>query len=65
MQQNCNYNLSGDRDELINYIIIKFTKLAQKANKTRNKRVRKVINLLEIVLEILVFLMASFHNTIN
>ena len=45
MQQNSKYRLCGDRDETINYIISKCSKLAQKECKTRYDWVRKVIPL--------------------
>ena len=43
-QQNCKCRLSGDRDETINPIIKKCSKLAQKESKTRHDWVGKVIH---------------------
>ena len=44
MQQNSKCRLCGDRDEIINHIISKCSKLAQKEYKTRHNWVSKVIH---------------------
>ena len=44
MPQNCRCRLCGDRDEMINHIISKCSKLAQKEYKTRHNWVGKVIH---------------------
>ena len=43
-QQNSRYRLCGDRDEMINHILSKCSKLAQKEYKTRHDWVGKVIH---------------------
>ena len=43
MQQNSKYRLCGDRDEIVNHIISKCSKLAQKEYKTRHNSVGKMI----------------------
>ena len=43
-QQNSKCRLFGDRDESINHIMRKCSKLAQRENKTRHDRVEKVIS---------------------
>ena len=43
-QRNNRCRLFGDRDEMINHVIRECSKLAQKAYKTRHKRVVKAIH---------------------
>ena len=44
IQQNSKYRSCGDRDETINHIISKFSKLAQREHKTRHDWMGKVIH---------------------